>query len=113
MSERTLRLRRELDSLFTERLSGDEGLTLTTATRAQHDEVAKLVETMPLEPVLTEVAVLMASTVGDAIQQKGLRPADYWRDGLCDILVRRLVKALGEPPKECVAAFQATLRGRG
>jgi len=112
MSERSEQLRKELASLYVERMFGDEGLTLTRATKAQHEEVAKLVETMPLEPVLMEVGVVLAGLVGDAIQQQGLRPADYWRDPLVEALTNRLVKAMADS-KEFKTSFQTVLRGRG
>lgn len=115
MSVRSDKLRAELATLYSEQFLGDEGLTLTRATKAQHAEVAKLVEEMPLDTLLTEVAVVLAGSVGDAIEQRGMRAADYWRDPLIEVLTKRLSKAMesADQSKAFVASFQATLRGRG
>jgi hypothetical protein len=113
MSERAEKLRKELTALYVERVFGDPGLTLTQPTHAQKEDVRALVAKMPLGPVLPEVAVLLAGLVADAVEQKGLRPADYWREGLEEALAARVAKALEEPPKEFGVAFRTVLRGRG
>lgn len=114
MTQRAEQLRQELQALYSEAVFGDEGLTLTRATKAQHEAVAAMAAEMVLDQLVHEVAVVAAGYLGDAVLQKGLRPADYWRDeGLAEALAQRLAKTLANPPKEYVAAFQALLRGQG
>lgn len=112
MTQRTDSLSRELQAIFLEWGYGDEGLTLTRATKEDHATVAALAETMPLDDLVREIAVVVADVVGTAIQQKGLRPADYSKDKpVAEMLAGRIAKAL--PSDTFATAFQAYLRGRG
>lgn len=114
MTDRSEALRRELDSLLVREWTGDEGLTLIRPTKAQNEAVAKLAEDLDLAPLLTELAVLMADKFSDAVQQQGMRPADYWRmTGVPETLAARISAALKGKPPEFVSAFQASVKGRG
>ena len=113
MSQRVDALRSELEKLY-EFSSGDEGLVLTRATRADHARAAELVRKMTLDTLLTEIAVVAANTVGSELVQAGLRPADYWQDeDIVPALAKRLVKELSAPSGRFTVAFKSVLRGQG
>lgn len=113
MSDRVKELRSELNALYEYFATGDEGLTLTRATKEDHESVAKWVAEMPLDQMTQEVAIVAAQEVSDLILSKGLRPADYWRDQqLADELAKRLAKAMVES-KIFGPAFLEILRGQG
>lgn len=113
MSHRVDTLRAELDKLY-EFSTGDEGLVLTRATQADHNRVAKLAKEMGLENLLTEIAVVAASSVGAELVKIGLRPADYWQNpDLAPALAKRLAKELSDPSGRFTVAFRSVLRGQG
>lgn len=114
MTDRAEALRRELASLLVREWTGDEGLTLTRPTKAQNETVEQLASDFDINPLLTEMAVLVADKFSAAIQQQGMRPADYWRmTGVPETLAARISAALKGKPPEFVSAFQASMKGRG
>lgn len=114
MTERADKLRRELSSLYLEWGYGDEGYVLTKPTRADSVAVEALARDIPEEEFLGDLAILVAGILADHIEQKGLRPADYWRnESLPETLANRLSKALQSNPSDFSNGFRATLKGRG
>jgi hypothetical protein len=114
MSERTERLRRELDGLLSEWMYGDEGITLTRPTKAQRERVQKIAEEMPLDGLLQSIAVVCATALSEEILRQGLRPADYWQqDGLSEALLRRVQAALKDGDPTLRNVMRATIRGQG
>ena len=85
----------------------------STVTRAV---AANVVKSLPLDPVLSDLGVVMARVLGDALLAKGLRPADYAElpelaDGLAAALVTRLQES--PPPEKFSASLVSQLRMKG
>jgi len=115
MSTKVDRLQRELDVLVKEGISGgDEGLILIRATKEQRETVELLAKDFPTSIAMTDVAVVVAERFCDLLEQRGMRPADFWRmSALTDLVSKQMAKSLAENPAEFSSAFAATLRGRG
>lgn len=113
MTERADFVRRELRSLTVE-VSGDTAATLIRPTKADAEAVEALSAEMDLSPIIGEIAILVAERFSEAVEQRGMRPADYWRmTSVPETLAKRVGKSLSEAPPEFLTAFHATVKGRG
>ena len=74
----------------------------------------ELAEKLPMEPVLRNVAMILAKGMGDHLITSALRPADYQdlRD-LPDALIERLIEELAKKPDLFFKAFQDALKIQG
>jgi hypothetical protein len=113
MSVQADKLKNDLDRLFREWMSGDEGRVLIAPTKADVAAVESLVAEADLADLTKEVAIVVANAIGDAIEGIGARPADYWRLNLGETVAKRLSKTLANPSAEFTALVQGTLKGRG
>ena len=112
MTDRAERIRRELRALTVE--AADTATILIQPTKAQSTAVAETASEVDVKPIIGEVAIVIAERFAEAIEQQGMRPADYWRmTAAPETLAKRIGKALSEAPPEFLTAFQATLKGRG
>lgn len=114
MTERTHKLRADLDGLLREWVPTNDGLISIQPTKADVASVEKIAEEMPPEAVLPAIGVLIADALADRIEQSGKRPADYWKHAeMVSLLAKRLGKVLQDNPAYFSVAVQATLKGRG
>lgn len=114
MSERSEKLKKDLDSLMSEWMFGDEGRTLIRATAADHKKALEMAESLPSKTLLADCGIVVAGVLSNALVRAGKRPADYWRDeDIPKALATKLAKALSEDPEAFVTAVKATLKGGG
>ena len=112
MSERSEKLKKDLDSLMSEWMSGDEGRILIRPTAADRKKAFEVAKNVPDDYFARKIAVLVAGMVTDALVTQGKRPADYWQDkDIPAALATRLAKVL--QTDVFVSTFQAILKGGG
>lgn len=114
MSERSDRLKKDLDALMAEWMFGDEGRILIAPTKSDVEKAKALVADIPEKDLLTELGVVAGSMAAEAILRAGKRPADYWRvEDIHKDLAARLSKALASNPEAFATAIKASLKGGG
>ncbi len=97
-----------------------ETIVATTANTLIHPSVlskelaSDLVDKLPLEPILRNIALILAKGVGDQLSTAALRPADYQdlRE-LPDALIERIIEELAKKPETFFQAFQDALKIQG
>lgn len=114
MSERSQKLKQDLDSLMSEWMPGDEGRILIRATAADHKKALEMADGLPNKTLLADCGIVVAGVLAGALVQAGKRPADYWQDAdIPEALASKLSKALSDDPEAFVTAVRATLKGGG
>jgi hypothetical protein len=113
MSERSDKLKQDLDGILREWAFSDEGRVLVAPTKVDKESVLKMAEEVPLDDLAADVGVVLAQFIATSIEQMGLRPADYWKTDLPVVLAKRLAKAMTNPTPEFVSFVQGNIRGRG
>ena len=103
----------ELKRLISE-LAPSTASAMVLPTSITNDLASKLVEQLPLNTVVCDLAVILAKEVGNVLQQKALRPSDYADlNELPHMLIERLIDELANKPAEFFDTFAQHLKLKG
>jgi len=88
--------------------------TLLIPSVLTKEMAAGVVEKLPIEPFLRNVATILAKVVGDQMSASALRPADFQdMKELPDALIERIIEELAKKPETFFQAFRDALKNQG
>ena len=102
-----------LEPVVTEAAS-TTGTVLTLPSGITKDLAKMLVDELAFEPIVSNVAVILAKEIGNKLTASSLRPADY--DDILDIpdgLIERLIEELAKKPELFFKIFKDNLKLQG
>jgi hypothetical protein len=90
------------------------GTVMTLPSTITKDMAREIVDAIPLDEVIHDLAASAARSVGTQLQHRGLRPADYreLRD-IPDVVVERIIDALAKKPEKFFDTFAEHLKMQG
>lgn len=87
---------------------------LITPSTLSKDLAQAHAETVALDPIIHDLAVVMAKALGTQLLSAALRPTDYAGiDAIPDGLMERLIEELAQKPDLFFKTFQVTLKLQG
>lgn len=95
-------------------LPAGSATALITPSTLTKDLAKSLAESVALDPVMHDLAVVVAKALGTKLITSGLRPADYaGLDDIPDGLIERIIEELAQKPDLFFKTFQVTLKLQG
>jgi hypothetical protein len=90
------------------------GQVLTIPSTLTKDMAKELVDRLPMDRLLHDLAVIAAGEVGDLLAAKSLRPSDYCGVKVIpDTIVEHLIEVLAKKPDVFFKVFDDSLKLKG
>ena len=92
----------------------DSGRVMTLPSTLTRDTAKEIVDELPMDQLVNDLATFAAKAVGDLMQSRSLRPADYpdIKD-IPDAVLEKLIEALAKKPEKFFAVFAEHLKMQG
>jgi len=110
---------KELQQILTPQTEGAVAVTttakvMTMPSSATMAMAQRVVEDLPLRPIMRDLGVVCSRVIGDELEARALRPADYADlEELPRELCTLLAKTIAQVPEEFVFALVEHLKMRG
>jgi ribonucleotide monophosphatase NagD (HAD superfamily) len=90
------------------------GTVMTLPSNITRDMAMEMVDAIPMDQIIHDLAAGSAAGVGTVLLTKGLRPADYKEmHEIPDVMIERIIEALSKKPSKFFEAFAEQLKMQG